>query len=110
MGLPALYAAPQNQEDWQAWSFNHAALHYDLIGAVAEQKKQNLTQYCLNPISDVGFFLYQHQIMHNQANAVLGTVGNNLLDYDLSDPDELAIWLNLNGSEHQAWNPLTGVG
>ncbi len=109
MGLSALYAVPQTPDDWNAWTFNHAAIHYDIVGAIAQQKKQNLTQFCLNPIGDLGMWLYWHASMHNQANAALGTKGNDLLDLDLQDAEQLNEWLLLNGSEHQSWNAILGV-
>ena len=62
-----------------------------------------LTQFQLSPVdpSNMGMWFYQHQIMHAQINAVLGTQGFNLLDYDWSDPDQLTEWLNQNAAEHQ---------
>jgi len=33
MGLPQLYVQPHDASSWRAWSFNHAANHYDLIAA-----------------------------------------------------------------------------
>src|SRR5208282_2649234 len=103
MGLPLLYAQPSTADDWSAWAFNHAANHYDIVSQAALVKSQILTQFCLDPVdpNDLGMFLYQHQIMHNQINAVLGTSGFDLLSLDWKDPDAFAEWLLLNGDEHQ---------
>jgi hypothetical protein len=109
MGLPLLYVLPQTPDDWSAWSFNHAAIHYTVVDAIQTQKNKNLSQFLLDPISDVGYWLYLHQDSHNQINAALGTQGNNLLSYDWDDPDQVQEWLNLNGSEHQNWNTILKV-
>jgi hypothetical protein len=71
-----------------------------------------LTQYQLSPIdpNNLGMFFYQHQIMHNQINQVLGTTGYNLLDYDWSDPEQFSEWLNQNADEHQRICAALGIG
>ena len=112
MSLPALYTAPQSADDWDAWSFNHAAIHYDLVQAATMQKNvTGLQTFMLHPISDddVGMWLYWHQTMHNQLNSVLKTSGYNLLQVDFEDPDSVSEWLYLNGDEHARFNAILGV-
>lgn len=112
MSLPLLYSAPQGDEGWSAWSFNHAANHYDWIPTIFTQKQVNLTQYLLDPVDpqNLGMWLYQHQAAHDQANAVLGTSGFNLLALDWQDPDQFAQWLRLNGDEHVRISAALGIG
>jgi hypothetical protein len=113
MGLPLLYKRPDDEDSWQAWAFNHAAIHYSIIGAIAEQKAQILTQYMLDPLDQdkLGYWLYQHQVMHNQANAALSLpAGYDLLGLDWTDADQFDQWLQLNGDEHQRWGGMLGVG
>lgn len=112
MSLPALYEIPEDPEDWDAWSFNHAAIHYDIFGALQKNPKfVGAQQFLLYPIdsNNFGIWLYYHQTMHNQANLVLGTTGYNLLQLDLKDPDSVQEWLVLNGDEHQRFNTALGV-
>lgn len=112
MSLPLLYAPPDSDQAWKSWSFNHAAIHYTLIGAVGTQKNNHtLAQYLLDPmdLNDLGMWLYQHQSMHNQMNAALGTQGYDLLSYDITDPEQLQTWLNLNGDEHVRFSQILGV-
>ena len=113
MSLPFLYSQPQEPDEWQAWSFNHAANHYDWIQAFSTVK--NITgfqQFDLSPIDpdDLGMWLYNHQSAHDQANAALGTQGYNLLVLDWKDPDQFAMWLRLNATEHQRISAALGVG
>ena len=110
MSLPNLYAFPDNADDWQAWMFNHAANHYDwLISPIASG--QNLTQYNLDTsdFNNMGMWFYQHQVMHNQINAVLKTTGFDFTVLDWEDPDQLRNWLNLNGAEHVRISAALGV-
>ncbi len=112
MSLPLIYAQPSSQEDWSAWSFNHAANHYDWISSVALQKNELLTQFCLDPMDpdNIGFWLYNHQIAHNQANYVLGMSGYDLLSLDWHDQEVFSSWLLLNADEHQRISAALGIG
>ena len=106
MSLSALFAMPEEQSAWPDWSFNHAALHFDIVRLLtAQHNVTGLDQFILHPmdLSNLGMWLYQHQVMHNQANAALGTTGYNLLVLDWRDSDQLREWLFLNGSEHQVF-------
>jgi hypothetical protein len=63
----------------------------------------------MNP-DDLGMWNYQHQVMHNQLNAALGTQGFDLLELDWQDPDQFTEWLRLNGDEHTRLSAALGVG
>lgn len=112
MSLPLLYVQPETPEEWSAWSFNHAANHYDWVRLALQEKNQQIAQYQLDPMDpqNLGFWLYTHQEMHNQINAVLGTSGYDLLSLDWQDPDQFALWLQQNGDEHQRISAALGVG
>lgn len=43
MGLPFLYMQPRDAASWRAWSFNHAANHYDLIAAASAYQQLQVT-------------------------------------------------------------------
>lgn len=72
----------------------------------------NLQQFSLDPmdLNNLGFWFYQHQLMHSQANAILGISGYDLLGLDWSDPDEFAEWLRLNGDEQTRQCAMLGIG
>jgi len=113
MSLPFIFSQPQNEDQWNAWAFNHAANHYDWIPAIGTKFSQTgLTQFLLSPIdpNDLGMWLYNHQVAHDQANEALGTKGYNLLELDWKDKDQFAMWLRLNGTEHQRISGALGVG
>jgi hypothetical protein len=113
MGLPALYAQPDDPANWRAWSFNHAANHVDMLAAAqAKAPTAVLEQFILDPMNpdDLGMWLYQHATMHDQLNTALGTSGFDLLGLDWQDPQQFATWLRLNGDEHTRLSGLLGVG
>lgn len=112
MSLPYIYARAETADDWSRWTFNHAANHYDWIPSILRQKNLVATQYLLDPVdpNNLGMWLYEHQSAHDQANAALGTQGYNLLELDLKDERMYAMWLRLNGAEHQRISAALGVG
>ena len=112
MSLPFLYSTPKDDDEWQAWGFNHAAGHYDWVRVVGTTKNVELQQFNISQIDpqDLGMWLYTHQVMHDEVNAALGTTGYNLLELDWEDPDQLAQWLRLNGDEHVRISAALGVG
>jgi hypothetical protein len=113
MSLPYIYSRPQSEDDWASWAFNHAVNHYDWILGVQRTKGiTGLQQFLLSPIDpeNMGLWLYNHQIAHDQVNAALGMQGFNLLELDWRDTDQFALWLRLNGDEHQRVSTLLGVG
>lgn len=61
-----------------------------------------LTEYPLYPLdlNYLGLWLYQHQVMHSQMDAILGIAGYNLLELDWTDPDQLNDWISFNVDEH----------
>jgi hypothetical protein len=80
-----------------------------LFGPGANVK--SLTQYQLSPMNsnDRGMWLFRHQTMHNEINALLGTSGLNLLEVDFEDPDQFQEWLNQNAGEHQRICTALGI-
>lgn len=112
MSLPLLFEAPTDADTWRDWSFNHSVLHTDLIAALQQQKNAiGLQSFLLDPmdLNDLGMWFYRHQVSHNQANAILGTQGYNLLSFDWHDEDQLQEWLFLNGVEHTRFAQVLGV-
>jgi hypothetical protein len=71
-----------------------------------------LTQFQLSPVDpdNLGFWLYNHSIMHQQINQVLGTSGYDLLSLDWEDPDQFQQWINENADEHQRICSALGIG
>lgn len=104
-----LYNVPSTQNELDNWAFAHMAHHRDINRRIFELTQVRLPEYVLDPVNprDPYVWLYQHQQLHNEMDALLGISGNDLLDVDFSDRDELAGWIWLNSSEHfQASNIL----
>ena len=111
MGLAALYNVPTDIESLMTWSFSHADHHVNIIRFVQAQKNVSLTPYVLDPVdpNNMELWQYQHQIMHNQMNEVLGIVGQSLIGVDWKDPEALSQFIDDNASEHLQANAKLGI-
>lgn len=111
MSLPVIFMQPNDADSWRKWAFSHAAIHFDVNGAVFQQKAAKIQEFQLNPIDpdNLGFWLYAHQISHQQTNQALGLQGYDLLSLDPSDTEGFAQWLQQHGDEHLNWNKILGV-
>ena len=112
MAIANIANIPENWETLQEWSFAHMAHHRDLNAYILRTKGINLPLYPIDPMNpdDMGTFGYQHQVMHNNQNSVLGIDGQDLLDVDWSDQTQRATWIFLNMNEHLQASQITGVG
>ena len=110
--IAALYNVPSTRAELDEWAFAHQAHHRDICRVIYQKTGESLEQFILDPLNpnDSGVWLYQHQLMHQQFDPILGIAGYDLLDVQWNDPNELAGWILLNASEHiQAANTL-GIG
>ena len=110
--LAALYNVPGTPEELSTWGAAHQSHHRDIARVIYEILGVQMTEFILDPfdIEDSGVWQYQHQIMHQEMDAVLGINGFALTNVDLSNQDALTGWIFANASEHyQAANTL-GIG
>lgn len=93
------------------WSFTNMAHHRDINREIYRVYEIALPEYILDPFLPQASdnFLYAHQIMHNNMNAVLGISGYNLRDVDWNDEGQLASWISLHFNEHYQANQILGV-
>ena len=107
--IAALYNVPSNEFELNSWAFAHAAHHRDINRTIYIATGVELAEYVLDPFNpqNIGVWLYQHQVMHQNQDEVLGISGYDLLEVDWRDKDQLAGWILLNATEHmQAANIL----
>lgn len=111
MGVAAIYNVPEDPASLLEWSFNHMAHHRDINRRIWELYNVRIDEYSLDPMNpkDLGVWGYQHQLMHNDQNAVLGISGNDLLDVNWQDQGEREVWILLNASEHYRASNILGV-
>jgi hypothetical protein len=112
MSLAVLFELPDDAAKLQAWSFSHAAQHRDIIRVTFERRHKILTEYPLDPLdpNDMGQWLYQHQIMHQQQNTALGLETSDLMGVDWLDRESLLVWLQQHGNEHQQAATILQLG
>jgi len=111
-GLANLYNVPSTDEERAQWSFAHMAHHRDINAQIYNLIKVALPEYILDPVNpnDVGQWEYQHQIMHDTQNQILGITGQDLTGIDWKDPRLLAGWIFLNSNEHYQAAAILGIG
>lgn len=111
-GLAGLFNIPASDEELLQWSFVHAAQHLEISNAIYARTLIVLPQFLLDPFdpknrSSMETWAYQHQLMHNNQNQILGIEGFDLTDVNWQDQEERAAWISLNANEHvQASNIL----
>jgi hypothetical protein len=111
MGLATLYNIPQDPVSLAEWSFSHASNHADIVRFIFAQKGVRLASFVLDPVDpqNPAVWVYQHQLMHNQMNQVLGIAGQDLTGLDWNDPEGLSAWIDDNASEHLQANSKLGI-
>lgn len=112
MTLAVINEVPEDKDDWLYWSFAHAAHHIDCVRVIYQTKGVVLAQYLLDPMNldNMDLWLYQHQVMHLQMDAVLNIQSNDLLELDWEDPGQLQEWITFNFNEHYQAATILGVG
>lgn len=108
-GLANLYNVPGSDQERAVWAFAHMAHHRDINAKIYLLIKVALPEYSLDPINinDTGTWEYQHQLMHDAQNRLLGIQGQDLTGVNWKDQRLLNAWIFLNSSEHfQASNIL----
>lgn len=110
--IASIFNVPSTQNELDIWSFAHAAHHRDINRAIYQLVQVVLPEYVFDPINphDIEVFLYQHQDLHQRMDALLGIEGNDLLDVDFRDKNELAGWIWLNSSEHYQAAQILEIG
>lgn len=110
--LANLYNIPVDEKGWNQFSFANVDQHRKIISAIRAAGGIQLTEYIIDPIPlfDFPAWAYNHQLMHDAQNSVLGIVGNDLTTVDFSKPEQVSAWINLHFSEHQQAASILGLG
>jgi hypothetical protein len=110
--LASLYNVPLSDEERAQWAFAHMAHHRDINRVIYQLVKVSLPEYALDPINpdDPGDWEYQHQIMHDNQNSLLGIKGNDLSQVDWKNQNLLAGWIWLQGNEHYQAAAILEIG
>jgi hypothetical protein len=111
-GIANLSNVPTNDEERAQWSFSHMAHHRDISRRIYELVKVALPEYILDPVNpdDTGDWEYQHQLMHDNMNSLLGIVGQDLTGIDWKDQRILTAWVFLNANEHMQASNILEIG
>jgi hypothetical protein len=111
-GLANLANVPSTDEERAQWSFAHMAHHRDIAEKIYVLVKIALPEYIIDPIdpNDVGQWEYQHQLMHDNQNQLLGIEGQDLTGVDWKNQNVLTAWIQLNFNEHYQASNILEIG
>ena len=114
MSSSSLLNVPKTDEQWKAWSFNHAQQHINIIQAIQSQNNIDLNQYQLDPINfsnenSIQDFLERHQQSHIDFTQVLGLQSVDLEEVNLKDEKQLNSFVYYNWLEHITANQRLGI-
>lgn len=107
-----LYNVPSTDAERAAWAFAHMAHHRDINRRIYELVAISLPEYVLDPVDpdDVGQWEYQHQLMHDNQNQILGISGFDLSEVSWKDQNLLAGWIFLHSQEHLQAADILEIG
>lgn len=110
-GIAGLFNVPLGQKELDTWASVHARHHVDINSSIYKLTKLSLPEFVLEPIdpNDTKTWEEQHQIMHQNQNALLGIEGYDLSSVDFNDRDNLTAWIQLNAVEHRQAEDLLRI-
>lgn len=111
MMLPKLLSVPQNQREWDSFSFENRNEIDRVNQAIQAQFGVNLPSYPLDPINfeHINDWLEYNSQSHIAFNEVLGLQSHDLLSVDLKDKNQLVAWVWLNYSETRDAEEKLGI-
>lgn len=110
--IASLYNVPSTDNERAQWAFAHMAHHRDINRVIYQLVKVTLPEYILDQVdpNDVGRWEYQHQIMHDNQNALLTIQGQDLTGIEWNDQRLLSAWIQLNAIEHVQAADILRIG
>lgn len=110
--IAGVFNVPGSDEELYQWLTAHAEHHRDINRRIFELFHANLNEFILDPMdpNDNQVWQAQHQVMHQQMDAVLGINGFDLSEVNFNNKDLLTGWIFLNSSEHFQAANILGIG
>lgn len=111
-GIAGIANIPTTREELLVWATNHATHHVDINRSLYQLTGINLPDFILDPIDpdNTGVWEAQHQIEHDNMDAILGITGFDLSEVDFKKTEYLTGWIQLNLSEHYQAANVLGIG
>jgi hypothetical protein len=109
--LAALMNVPKTDAQWQQFSYDHRNSHDKIRAAIKKKFGTDLPDYQIEPINpdNIQQFLQNNASLHTDMNGILKSQSSDLLDVDITKPDQLDSWINLNYQEHENVEQLLGI-
>jgi len=102
---------PPTDNGFHEWSLSHYQHHLAIISAIQQTKKIFLPVYPIWPFpqTNIDVWLENHQLLHNEMNAVFQNIGNDLSSIDWQDTRQRDAFFYLNFQEHRSAATDCGV-
>lgn len=102
MALATLYNVPSNPDEMNIFSFSNQDEHNKIAAAILSKYNISIPSFILDPIpiSDMGVWLQQHQLLHNIMNSVTGSNSDDLTDVNFRDQNQLTEWVWIHAQQH----------
>ncbi len=115
MAIAALFNIPGTPEEYAEWAFAHSVHHLDVNNRIYDTRQIALPFYLLDPFdpkdpNSAEAWAYNHELMHQNQNQVLGIDGFDLSTVDWSNRNQVAAWIQLNANEHYQAATILQVG
>jgi hypothetical protein len=109
MSLAQLENVPQTADEKHWFDFNHQDLHRRMIEFLVPITT-NLDAWVMDPFDVTNqTAVLQHQVMHNELDALLHTPNYDMTTLNWADADSRGNWVSNNYSSHQNYAQITGV-
>lgn len=110
MPLADIANPPVSDTDKHAFDFAHQDIHRRLIDYLQPLVAYTLDAWVLDPFdTSTNGTVYQHQNMHNELDAILGTPNYDMTSLNWEDQGSRESWVDNNYESHVAYSQILGV-
>ena len=111
MSVANIFNVPTSPEELEQWSTLHMILHRSENAAILAQYQTVLEEYVLDPIDQTpnSAWFQQHQLMHDNIDAILNIAQFNLINVDWSNTAQRIGWIQGHAQLHQQETDALGV-
>ena len=111
MSIANIFNTPKTADEMAQWSFLHMALHRSQNLGIYRRFSVILPESVLDPMDPApyGVWFLDHQVAHNNMDAVLNVARFDLLDVDWENEAARIGWLQSHAQLHRQEGNILGV-
>lgn len=110
MSVVTIGGNPYNAEEFSQWTFAHALEHQFLLRRLIAAFGTRVSNTIMDPLTErnIDTFMYKHQLIHRQIDALFNTPNMIMPIVDWNDPVQREQWINMNYQQHLLYEQLLG--